>query len=117
MGEQCCFGDVPSSGCHVPGPLHLGDLASPGINVWPLLRDNDLQEQFRRVQRLYVCVFNDQQINHLFKNFAAFGILVPQPGIEPVPSALGAQNLSHWTTREVPGRPFQCKNGASVGGV
>ena len=26
--------------------------------------------------------------------------LVPQPGIEPGPSALGAQSLSHWTTRE-----------------
>ena len=28
--------------------------------------------------------------------------LVPQLGIEPWPSALGAQSLSHWTTREVP---------------
>ena len=28
--------------------------------------------------------------------------LVPWPGIEPGPSALGAQSLSHWTTREVP---------------
>ena len=31
----------------------------------------------------------------------ACGILVPQPGIKPGPSALGAQSLSHWTTREV----------------
>ena len=28
--------------------------------------------------------------------------LVPGPGIEPLPSALGAQRLSHWTTRESP---------------
>ena len=28
--------------------------------------------------------------------------LVPWPGIEPGPPALGAQSLSHWTTREVP---------------
>ena len=28
--------------------------------------------------------------------------LVPQPGIEPGPPALGAQSLTHWTTREVP---------------
>ena len=27
--------------------------------------------------------------------------LVPWPGIEPRPPALGAQNLRHWTTREV----------------
>ena len=25
--------------------------------------------------------------------------LVPRPGIQPRPSALGVQNLSHWTTR------------------
>ena len=30
--------------------------------------------------------------------------LVPQPGIESRPPALGAQSLSHWTTREFP--PF-----------
>ena len=28
--------------------------------------------------------------------------LVPQPRIEPRPTALGAQSLSHWTTRKVP---------------
>ena len=32
---------------------------------------------------------------------AACGILVPQPGIEPVPPALGAQSLSHRTVRDV----------------
>ena len=29
-------------------------------------------------------------------------VLDPQPGIIPGPSVLGAQSLSHWTTREVP---------------
>ena len=28
--------------------------------------------------------------------------LNPQPGIEPVPFALEAQSLNHWTAREVP---------------
>ena len=28
-------------------------------------------------------------------------IIVSLPGIEPVPSALGAQSLSHWTTRNI----------------
>ena len=28
--------------------------------------------------------------------------LVPRPGIELGPPALGAQSLTHWTTREVP---------------
>ena len=30
------------------------------------------------------------------------GILVPRPGMEPVPSALGVRTLNHWTTREIP---------------
>ena len=32
---------------------------------------------------------------------AACGILVPWPGIEPMPPALQAWSLNHWTTREV----------------
>ena len=40
------------------------------------------------------------------KNFwlphEACGILVPSPGIEPVPPALGAWSLNHWASREVP---------------
>ena len=32
--------------------------------------------------------------------------LVPRPGIEPGPPALGVQSLTHWTTREVPGTVF-----------
>ena len=30
------------------------------------------------------------------------GILAPQPGIEPVPPALEARSLNHWTAREFP---------------
>ena len=33
---------------------------------------------------------------------AACGILVPQPGVEPVPLAVETQSPKHWTTREVP---------------
>ena len=32
----------------------------------------------------------------------ACGVLVPQSGIEPVPPALEAWSLSHWTSREIP---------------
>ena len=32
----------------------------------------------------------------------ACGILVPQPGIEPVSPAMEAQGPNHWTTREAP---------------
>ena len=32
----------------------------------------------------------------------ACGILVPQPGIKPMPPAVEVLSLNHWTTREVP---------------
>ena len=31
------------------------------------------------------------------------GILVPQPGMEPVPPTMEAWSLNHWTVREAPG--------------
>ena len=37
-----------------------------------------------------------------FFGYVACGILVPQPGIEPVPPALEEQSLNCWTTKEVP---------------
>ena len=57
-----------------------------------------------------VCVCVSGGPIHLFnKNFffswprcVACGILVPQPGIKPVPPAVEVQSLNHWTTREVP---------------
>ena len=39
--------------------------------------------------------------NVLFIGHTACGILVPQPGIEPMLPPLRAQSLNHWTTREV----------------
>ena len=41
---------------------------------------------------------------------AVYRILVPRPGIEPMPLAVKAQSLNHWTTREVPGSYFYIKN-------
>ena len=34
---------------------------------------------------------------------ASCGILVPQPGIEPGPSAMKVQSPNRWTARELPG--------------
>ena len=49
----------------------------------------------------------------------ACGIIVSQPGIKPVPSALGAQSLSHWTTRKIFSwllitKVFNCVTGTPV---
>ena len=40
-------------------------------------------------------------VAHGLRSLAACGILAPQLGIEPVPLALEAWSLNHWTTREV----------------
>ena len=37
-----------------------------------------------------------------FSGLESCGILVPQPEIEPLPPALEAQHLNHWTVGEVP---------------
>ena len=36
----------------------------------------------------------------------AYEILVPQPGMEPVPPAVEARSLNHWTARDVLWHPF-----------
>ena len=38
-----------------------------------------------------------------------YGILIPQPGTEPMSPVLGVQSLSHWTPREVPSPSFIIK--------
>ena len=49
-----------------------------------------------------------REVFKIFMYLTALGLsgsmwdLVPQPGIEPGPSALGTRSLSHWTTRDVP---------------
>ena len=44
---------------------------------------------------------------YFWPHYVVCGILAPQPGIEPVPSALGARSLSCWITREVQGGDFR----------
>ena len=57
-----------------------------------------------RLLFFFLSLFKKKHIIYL----AALGLscgmwdLVPWPGIEPGPHALGAQSLTHWTTREVP---------------
>ena len=54
------------------------------------------------VSVIHCCVMNLVTFFFFFPGCTACGILVPQPGIEPVPPALEARSLNHWTAREVP---------------
>ena len=40
-------------------------------------------------------------LKKIWLHHAAYGILVPQLGVEPMPPALKAQSLNQWTTRKV----------------
>ena len=55
------------------------------------------------------------------KNFwlcqVAYGILVPQPGIEPAPPALAVQILNQWTTRKVPQLSLDISGGPTSRGL
>ena len=48
--------------------------------------------------------------NTFWPHSAAFGILVPGPGIEPEPAAMEARSPNHWTSREVPSPTFKRGN-------
>ena len=54
--------------------------------------------------------FSQHHFFFFFFNFwphcTACGISVPRPGIEPMPPAVEARSLNHWTTREVLPAPF-----------
>ena len=45
----------------------------------------------------------DSYFNFIFWScHVVCGVLVPWPGMEPIPAALEAQSLNHWTSKEVP---------------
>ena len=46
--------------------------------------------------------------------FSVCEILVPQPGIEPVPPAGEAWHLNHWTSREVYNLIFLCESSSEL---
>ena len=49
------------------------------------------------------CLYNTSQESFFFQScHTACGILVPRPGIKPMPPAVDAWSLNHWTAREVP---------------
>ena len=43
---------------------------------------------------------------YFWSHCMAWGILVPRPGIEPMPPAVEVQSPNHWTAREVPMHSF-----------
>ena len=78
-------------------PLHALIL-SPKIQAWPyLICFLSLVCLFQNFIEIYIYFYHDS------------GIWFPDQGSNPGPLALGARNLSHWTTREVPTMYFLCQ--------
>ena len=60
-------------------------------------------------QRLPSVTLSCQYFFFFWLHHVACGILVPQPGIQPLPPAVEARSLNPWTAREVPPLPvFLC---------
>ena len=78
--------------------------------IEPLWRLNEIIYTVSTIQHILF------QMSLFFFLGAACRILVPWPGIKPVPPAMEAQSLNHWTTREVPQiSPFHRKNTGQIG--
>ena len=79
--------------CHTLPALMA--MTGPGLAVhclqWSEADDTNLFFFFKNLK--FLC---------FWPHFTACGILVPWPEIEPIPPALEAQSLNHWTAREVP---------------
>ena len=88
---------------HLPGRQCFNLLAT-GLNLWQLMH---IEEALSLRKRILPYKYRlGRKINTYFILFwpfqAAFKILVPPPGIEPLPPAVKARSPNYWTTREFP---------------
>ena len=97
---------VPGSQLYVNGDLRLQQkqpLSYGGLDVRYNVRILLTVHLFSFCMLLVcVCVCVCVCWGFFWPHHTACGILVPGPGIEPVPPALEAWRLNHWTAREVP---------------
>ena len=84
-----CFGQEGASSPFIPltssatDPMATGQTRTEGHSFFSLF--------------LKICFPHFYLSHHL-----AYGLLFPPPRIEPMPPAVEAPSLNHWTTREVP---------------
>ena len=83
---------------------------SGDVRAWARLKEPEalqLQEEMKNLltQRTQICRCKMHWIPKKLPPWAipSLGLLLPQPGMEPMPLAVEAWSLNHWITREVPG--------------
>ena len=103
MGDTVCLVCGGLSGCTpmtcaiLYAFYNLKDNTEKELTVLPWTNNNDADDVLGTVLR--------PTLNFSFFFWprpAACGILVPQPGIEPRPSAVKARSPNRWTAREFP---------------
>ena len=98
--HQCCGNpaELPPPWTHhcVPHLLVLGCFLPTLASLTPHLQTISM------ANHLYCSKPNLCEVLFIWQHCESCWILVPWPGIEPVPPAVEAQSLNHWTTREIP---------------
>ena len=69
--------------------------------MYYLFKEIDKVNFFLNGSSLYVYYFQIFIFFIFWPHCESSKLLVPQPGIKPVPPAAGAQSLNHWTARKV----------------
>ena len=77
------------------------------VQAWARLQEPEVQEEMKNflIKRTQICRYKTHWVPERLPLWAipSLGILLPQPGMEPMPLAVEAWSLSHWTIGEVPG--------------
>ena len=86
---------------HVYWNIHCFNVWDSSVNKTKSLLliqgETDINNLERYILLMYVFIFTFRLPPH-----TAYRILVSQPGLEPMASAVEQWNFNHWTTREVP---------------
>ena len=88
-------------------PLSVGGWVGGGC--WCQARFHGTKNRGANVREQKICIPGQAERSNIPPSFFFLGpcciaclILVPQPGIKPVPPALGEWSLNHWTTKQSP---------------
>ena len=96
-----CYGDIS-----FPGGSTVKNPPTMQVTwVLPLGQEDPLEKEMATHFSQYSCLGSPMEIYLPFKPYfwpCHCGILIPWPGIEPMPSAVKVQNPNHWTAREFP---------------
>ena len=88
-------------------PLGSPEFFSSCVEAWTFSPGSELGQLEEPEHSVHLFSISQGSLSFFFLAApCAYGILVPQPGIEPRPSAMKAQSLNHWTIGDFPSLSF-----------